>query len=107
MKILPKESGFGATIEGLDLSSPLTGEQHQAVVQALGNYGVVNFPRQQLDARQLRQFSGSFGTLEINGKPGVTLRGAGRDSTVLRRAGFSWGNDAGGNCPYATEVILA
>jgi len=36
------------------------------VVQALGQYSVVNFPRQQLDAEQLKQFSARFGTLEIN-----------------------------------------
>src|SRR5690606_7985870 len=34
--------------------------------QALGRYGVVSFPNQQLSAKQLRDFSAHFGTLEIN-----------------------------------------
>src|SRR5690606_3711422 len=33
---------------------------------ALGEYGVVSFPNQKLDAAQLKAFSANFGELEIN-----------------------------------------
>src|SRR5213075_2111808 len=36
------------------------------VLQALGRYGVLRFPRQQLTGRQLRDFSAQLGDLEIN-----------------------------------------
>jgi taurine dioxygenase len=57
---------LGATIEGLDLAKPLSGEDFDAVVHALGDYGVIRFPRQELTARQLTDFSARFGKLEIN-----------------------------------------
>jgi len=36
------------------------------VLRALGEYGVLRFPRQTLSSRQLADFSARFGTLEIN-----------------------------------------
>ena len=56
----------GATIEGLDLARPLSNEELAAVTRALGEYGVIRFPRQQLSGRELADFSARFGTLEIN-----------------------------------------
>ncbi|AFK64039.1 taurine dioxygenase [Advenella kashmirensis WT001] len=66
MRIEPKAASLGATIYGVDLSMPLTPDNHKAIEQALGQYGVVSFPDQELTARQLRDFSAHFGTLEIN-----------------------------------------
>jgi len=57
---------LGATIEGLDLAQPLSGEAFDVVLRSLGEHGVVRFPRQQLSARELRNFSARFGKLEIN-----------------------------------------
>jgi alpha-ketoglutarate-dependent taurine dioxygenase len=57
---------LGATIEGLDLAQPLSGEQLDLVMRSLGENGVVRFPRQQLCARELAAFSARFGKLEIN-----------------------------------------
>ena len=57
---------LGATIEGLDLAQPLAGDAFDLVLRALGEYGVVRFPRQQLSSRQLADFSARFGELEIN-----------------------------------------
>jgi taurine dioxygenase len=66
MQIIPTGKVLGATIEGLDLSRPLEERRIEGVIQALGRYGVVRFPRQQLTAREQRDFAARFGELEIN-----------------------------------------
>jgi taurine dioxygenase len=66
MRIEPKAASLGATIHAIDLSMPLSPDNYKAIEQALGRYGVVSFPNQQLSAKQLRDFSAHFGTLEIN-----------------------------------------
>src|SRR5256714_1651613 len=66
MKVIPSGDSLGATLDGLDLGQPLDAEQLHAVLQALGRYGVLRFPRQQLTGRQLRDFSAQLGDLEIN-----------------------------------------
>src|SRR4051812_45318638 len=66
MKIIRRGECLGATIEGLDLARPLQPPILSAVVQALGEHGVVRFPRQKLTAGELRDFSAQLGDLEIN-----------------------------------------
>src|SRR5262245_56153882 len=66
MKITSSGQSLGATIDGLDLSQPLSDEEQSAVLAALGRYGVIRFPRQTLTGRQLADFSARFGMLEIN-----------------------------------------
>jgi taurine dioxygenase len=66
MKIIPTGQGLGATIEGLDLAAPMTNKDVDAVTRALGEYGVIRFPRQQLTGRALRDFSARFGDLEVH-----------------------------------------
>jgi len=66
MKVTGSGETLGATIEGLDLARPLSREDFDGVVGALGRYGVVRFPGQKLTGRQLADFSGRFGELEIN-----------------------------------------
>jgi taurine dioxygenase len=66
MKIIPSGEALGATIEGLDLGRPLANDELQQVVGALGERGVVRFPRQELSGRQLRDFAAQLGDLEIN-----------------------------------------
>jgi taurine dioxygenase len=66
LKIITSGQALGATIEGLDLAQPLTDEQRGAIERALGERGVIRFPRQQLTGRQLADFSARFGTLEVN-----------------------------------------
>jgi taurine dioxygenase len=66
MKVIPTGEALGASIEGLDLAKPLPPPELQAVLQALGKYGVVRFPRQELSGRQLRDFAAQLGDLEIN-----------------------------------------
>ena len=66
MKVIPSGESLGASIEGLDLAKPLPPAEVQDVLQALGKYGVVRFPRQELSGRQLRDFAAQLGDLEIN-----------------------------------------
>ncbi len=66
MKVIPTGQTLGATVDGLDLSAPLVPEQLGAVMQALGQYGVLRFPAQTLTAAQLKAFSAQLGDLEIN-----------------------------------------
>jgi taurine dioxygenase len=66
MMIVPSGKMLGARIEGLDLAKPLDEREVEGIIQALGRYGVVSFPRQRLTARQHRDFAARFGELEIN-----------------------------------------
>jgi len=66
MQIVPGGQILGATVEGLDLSRPLADDALERVTRALGERGVLRFPRQNLDAKSLRNFSARFGELEIN-----------------------------------------
>ncbi len=66
LNVTPSGQGLGAKVENLDISQPLTPENYKAVEGLLGKYGVLCFPKQNLSALQLRDFSSKFGTLEIN-----------------------------------------
>ena len=66
MQVIPSGKTLGATIDGLDLSKALAPATEDAVKRALGEYGVLRFPKQQLTAQQLVDFSARFGKLEIN-----------------------------------------
>jgi len=66
VKLAPTGETLGATVEGLDLSRPLQGDEVEFVMQALGRHGVLRFPKQDLTGVQLKQFSAQLGDLEIN-----------------------------------------
>ena len=66
MRIVPSGKVLGATVEGLDLARPLPEAEVEALIQALGRYGVLRFPRQRLTAREQKDFAARFGELEIN-----------------------------------------
>jgi taurine dioxygenase len=66
VKVAPTGETLGATIEGLDLSRPMPPALLGEVMQALGRYGVLRFPQQDLTGAQLKQFSAQLGDLEIN-----------------------------------------
>jgi taurine dioxygenase len=62
--VRPEPTGFGAAIEGLDLSRPLSGEQLAEVKAAWARHSVVAFPNQPLTLDQLEAFTlqmGAFG----------------------------------------------
>ena len=66
MQIVPTGKMLGARIEGLDLSRPLAEREVEEIIQAIGRYGVLCFPRQRLTAPQHKDFAARFGQLEIN-----------------------------------------
>jgi taurine dioxygenase len=64
MKITPNSKGLGARIDGMTLADPLSAGNFGAILRALGEYGVIWFPKQTLDARSLKAFSERFGSLQ-------------------------------------------
>lgn len=65
IQVTPAGGMLGATIEGLDLATA-TSADVDTVIGALGQYGVLRFPRQSLTAADLKRFSASLGELEVN-----------------------------------------
>ncbi len=68
LTIEPGNAILGAKVTGVDLTQPLSGANHARVVRALGDYGVLCFPRQLIDAPALKQFSMRFGELQAISK---------------------------------------
>jgi taurine dioxygenase len=66
MNITPTGDTLGATIDGVDLARPVDRAQFGEILAAFGRYGVLRFPKQKLDAAQLKAFAERFGSLEIN-----------------------------------------
>ena len=66
MQVIPAGKLLGARIEGMDLSRSLSEKEVEEIIQAIGRYGVLCFPRQRLSARQQRDFAARFGELEVN-----------------------------------------
>jgi taurine dioxygenase len=65
MRIVSSGKTLGATVEGLDVSHASPPDV-ESIVENLGAYGVLRFPRQSLTAGQQRDFAARFGELEIN-----------------------------------------
>src|SRR4030095_11781791 len=66
MKVVPAGKLLGARIEGMDLSRSLDEKDVEEIIQTIGHYGVLCFPKQRLTARQHKDFAARFGELEIN-----------------------------------------
>ena len=115
MRITPNHAGLGARIEDMDLAVPLSAADFRALLRALGEYGVLCFPRQDLDADGLSSFAARFGTLEVNvanlfyapGHPEIMILSNQRDEAGkpigLSDAGQGWHTDMS----YSHEIALA
>jgi taurine dioxygenase len=66
LTVTPTGAVLGATIDGLDLSRPLGDDAFEEVLVALGRYGVLRFPDQDLDSRALKEFSERFGDIQAS-----------------------------------------
>lgn len=66
MIVKPSGETLGATVEGIDTGRPLGEAEFRAILLALGEYGVLRFPGQQLDPAQQKAFAARFGSLEVN-----------------------------------------
>ena len=115
MRITPNQGGLGARVEGIDLARPLSDADYRTVLRALGQYGVLCFPGQDLDAPQLSAFGSRFGELEVNvanlfhapDHPEVMILSNMRDAAGkpigLNDAGQGWHTDMS----YSKEIALA
>lgn len=65
LNIEPGNAILGARVTGVDLNQPLSDADQARVVRALGQYGVLCFPNQLIEAPALKQFSSRFGELQI------------------------------------------
>lgn len=66
MQIIPSGQTLGARVDGIDLGQPLSDTDRRAILRALGQHGVLCFPRQTMTADWLAAFGRRFGELEIN-----------------------------------------
>jgi taurine dioxygenase len=115
MRIIPNNSGPGARVEDFDLRQPLAADSFRTLLRTLGQYGVLCFPGQDLDAPQLAAYARHFGTLEVNvanlfhaeGLPEImhlsNMRDANGKLLGLNDAGQGWHTDMS----YSTEIALA
>jgi len=112
MNIEPTGKALGANITGIDLAKPVAAEDFKRILRALGEHGVLCFPRQKTE--DLARFGKMFGDLEINvanlfhepGHPEVmVLSNMTRDGKAvgLGDAGQGWHTDMS----YSRDVALA
>ena len=64
LTIEPTGEVLGATIQGVHAGRPISDTMFGQILAALGQYGVLRFPDQQLDADQIRRFSQMFGSVQ-------------------------------------------
>ena len=115
MRIIPNNSGPGARVEDIDLRAALSAEDFRTILRALGNYGVLCFPGQDLNATQLAAYAGRFGQLEVNvanlfhaeGHPEImhlsNMKDAAGKPIGLSDAGQGWHTDMS----YSADIALA
>lgn len=66
MKIHASGKTLGALIDDVDLSQPVSNADFREILRALGEYGVLCFPRQRLETEAFAGLGRMFGDLEIN-----------------------------------------
>src|SRR6266849_3893533 len=66
MNIHSSGKALGASIEGMDLAQPIPDSDFKQILRALGECGVLCFPKQRLATQQFVRFGRMFGELEIN-----------------------------------------
>lgn len=64
MNFISTGQSLGATVTDIALDRPLAGADFAALLRALGEHGVLCFPKQRLSAQNLRDFSARFGGLQ-------------------------------------------
>lgn len=114
MQIEPSGEALGASITGIDLAQPISDADFKIILRALGEHGVICFPRQRIDTKDLARFGRMFGDLEINvanlfhepGHPEVMiLSNMKKDGKPigLGDAGQGWHTDMS----YSKDIALA
>ena len=114
MKIHSSGRTLGASIEGMDLAQPVSDGDFKQILRALGERGVLCFPKQRLETEQFARFGRTFGELEVNvanqfhepGFPEVMVLSnmtADGKPIGLGDAGQGWHTDMS----YSKEIALA
>ncbi len=115
MDIIPSGQTLGARVEGIDLANPLPDSDFQNVLRALGQHGVLCFPKQTFETPAFRAFASRFGDLEVNvanlyfepGFPEIMILsnqiGSDGKPVGLNDAGQGWHTDMS----YSKDIALA
>jgi taurine dioxygenase len=114
MKIHSSGEALGARIEGIDLAQSVSDSDFKQILRALGERGVLCFPKQRLETEEFARFGRMFGELEINvanqfHEPGfpevMVLSNMTTDGKPmgLGDAGQGWHTDMS----YSKEIALA
>jgi taurine dioxygenase len=114
MQIESTGKGLGARILDIDLAQPVSDGDFARILKALGEHGVLCFPKQRLETDQFARFGAMFGELEINvanlfHEPGfpqvMVLSNKTKDGKPvgLGDAGQGWHTDMS----YSKDVALA
>lgn len=114
MKIQASGKALGARIEEIDLAQPIAEGDFKQILRALGEHGVLCFPRQTLQTEAFARFGRLFGDLEINvanqfHEPGfpevMVLSNITKDGKPvgLGDAGQGWHTDMS----YSKDIALA
>jgi taurine dioxygenase len=64
VSVEPTGAVLGATVHGMDAAQPIAERDFARILAALGRYGVLRFPDQNLDIGDLRRFSERFGEIQ-------------------------------------------
>ena len=114
MHIEPTGKILGASITGLDLAQTPSDPEFRQILRALGDHGVLCFPRQRLETEAFARFGAMFGELEVNvanlfHEPGfpqvMVLSNMTKDGKPvgLGDAGQGWHTDMS----YSKDIALA
>ena len=115
MRITPTGPSLGAQIQDIDLNEPLSDDAFRTILRALGQYGVLCFPNQDLTPDTQAVFGRRFGEPELNvaaaafHEPGhpemMILSNMKRDGKPLglHDAGQDWHTDMS----YSKDIALA
>lgn len=97
LTVTPTGKTLGATIDGIDLSQPLSHLEFRDVLQALGQHGVLRFPGQAIESEHLKAFSERFGDIQgsISKRKAVEPLGVGILSNVKENGAYIGAPDAG------------
>jgi taurine dioxygenase len=66
LEVVPSGQVLGARVLGIDLARPLGDAEFRAILQALGQHGVLCFPGQSLAPAQQRAFCERLGTIQFS-----------------------------------------
>lgn len=64
IEIVANDAIVGATVHGIDAAKPISDTDWGTLLAALGRYGLLRFPDQQLEAAELKAFSERFGDIQ-------------------------------------------